>query len=262
MLKWRSSKRRRLKNGRRFRDRPIAALLQWGVCLGLIACGSFAFYRYACTSSLLSIKWIRVEGTILLDPNEVLAKSEITTADNLLQLNVDAVHRRVVAMPYIKSCTVDRTFPNRVVLSVVERVAKATLLVDNRLFEVDGEGVVLRELLPLATHVGPLITNVPDLLSVELGQQIAQDAFRKALAVWNAFGETAMAIEVTVSELAALDTNKIVMFCDELPFEIRWGRGNLSHQADNLDILWRSEGMQIDCDEYLDLRFGRDLICK
>jgi len=52
------------------------------------------------------------------------------------------------------------------------------------------------------------------------------------------------------------------MYCDELQFEIRWGRDDVVQQARNLDVLWQQRGADLPCTSYLDLRFGQDLACK
>jgi len=135
-------------------------------------------------------------------------------------------------------------------------------MVGNRLFEVDDECNVLRELLPDGLHVGPFITNVGDLGYVEPGQKLEPPALAHALAVWRAFSTTAMAQEVTVSEISAGHEGRISMYCDELPCEIRWGRDNFEKQAAKLDVFWQSQDKHIRCKDYVDLRFGDDVACK
>ena len=246
----------------RFWDGPTAQMLQWVVCLAILAVMGYRFHAYLRVSPAFAVQWVSVEGAAAVAPAAVLAASGITKEDNLLFLDRWAVRGSVEAMPYIKTCALERVFPNQVVLSVLERDPVATLLVNNHLFELDREGVVLRQVAADAAHPGPLITNVPDLVSVEPGQRLDRPPVSTALAAWDAFERVPMAAEVAVSELAALDENEIVMVCDDLPYEIRWGRGDFSRQARLLNVLWEDMGQAIGCQEYLDLRFGDDLVCK
>jgi len=85
---------------------------------------------------------------------------------------------------------------------------------------------------------------------------------KAALAVWAAFSRTAMAGDVSVSEISAARENRVCMYCDELNFEIRWGGEDLERQAGKLDVFWRAQNKNIRCKEYLDLRFGNDVACK
>ena len=258
----RHAKKRGRRSPRRFRDRPIAAVLQWVVCAGALGGTLYGFYCYLHASPVFAVQWVRVEGASVLDPETVLAASGITTADNLLFFDADAAHDRVENMPYVKTCHLTREFPDRVTLALEERSPVATLLVSNHLFEIDAEGVVLRELPADQMHSGPLVTNVAGLDYVEPGQAVSQPGLVAALAVWAAFSHTAMAHEVTVSELAAFGKNDVVMYCDELPFEIRWGRSDFAGQAWRLNLLWRESGGQLPCRASLDLRFGEQLVCK
>ena len=191
-----------------------------------------------------------------------MAASQITRADNLLFFDRVGACARVEAMPYVKECCLDRVFFDQVVLTVEERTPVVTLLESNRLFELDAEGVVLRQLPADAVNPGPLVTNVPGLGYVEPGQRLSEAAVKAALGVWGAFMGTSMAGDVTVSELAAFGKNEVLMYCDELPFEIRWGRGDFAERARRLDILWREKGGELPCTQYLDLRFDRDLACE
>jgi len=255
--KWRGRR-----SSRRFRGRHIAYVLEWTVCLGLLLVGGRFFYRYLRESPVFCVQWVCIEGARVLDPQTVLGASGITTDDNLLLLDLAETEARVARVPYVKTCRVDRVFPDRVILTIEERAPMATLLLNNGLYEIDGEAVVLRELPRNGAYPGLLITNVPGLAYVEPGQHLTQPAVAAALGVWDAFSNVSMAQDVTVSELAAYDRNKVLMFCNELPFEIRWGRGGFEDQARRLDILWREKGKELDCKEYLDLRFGNDLVCK
>lgn len=255
-LRWR---RRKLW---RFWARRAGRLLEWTLCGGLIAVGVFFFWRYLRESPVFSIQWVCIEGAKILDPQSILSVSEVTTGDNLWLLDLETVKERVEHMPYVKTCKTERIFPDRVIITIEERAPKATLLLNNGLFEIDEDGVVLREVPRKGAYTGPLVTNVPGLVYVDPGQRLTEPSVAAALAVWDAFEKTPMAGEVTVSELAAFDRNKILMFCDELPFEIRWGRGGFDEQARRLNILWHEKNGRLECREYLDLRFGGDLVCK
>jgi hypothetical protein len=52
------------------------------------------------------------------------------------------------------------------------------------------------------------------------------------------------------------------MFCDNLDYEIRWGRLDAREQAQTLDIFWRAEKGAPPCHEYLDLRFENEVACR
>lgn len=222
----------------------------------------YFFCRYVEASEQFALKSIRVEGCDTLDPNYIIAASALTTADNVLLLNTWKAARQVKDLPGVRSCEVLRHFPNEAIIRIVERERAAVLLVDNRSYAIDNDGVVLRQIADGEILPDPYITSVPELLFLKVGESLSHPPLHEALAVWQAFNQTGMASEVTVSELAARGENDIRMICDEVPYEIRWGRGNCSDQATRLDLLWTEKGGVLACNEYLDLRFGRDIACR
>ena len=262
MFRRNEEKRVRRRTARPFTERPISHVLEGTACLLLAGAFSLGTYDYVRTDPVFRVKTIRVEGACNLTPESIIAESGVTADDCLILLSTGAVRNRVSAIPYVKLCRIGRIFPDKLVIAVQERLALATLIVNNRLYEVDDEGNVLRELGPETPHVPPFITNVPDLDYVEAGQRMTQPSLKAALAVWAAFSRTAMAGDVSVSEISAARENRVCMYCDELNFEIRWGGEDLERQAGKLDVFWRAQNKNIRCKEYLDLRFGNDVACK
>jgi cell division septal protein FtsQ len=234
------------------------ALILFGALAGIAA----AFSQYVTESPRFLVKKIRVEGANVLREETILAVAGITAEDNLLLSDIEAIRARVASMPYVRECSVQRAFPDTVIIRVEEREAVAGLLVNNRVFELDEESVVLRELEDPSGHAGPLITNVPQLGVVEPGQQLGQPSLHSALALWDAFSLVPVSRELRISEISAPEEALLLVYFDDLPFETRWGRSDYLHQAQNLDILWREKGGKLPCKEYLDLRFDDDLVCK
>jgi len=266
-VKPKRTKRRAARSKTRKRRRWLRALkvslavLVVGVLVGLLG-------SYVRDARFLRVKTIGIVGAEVLEEDHIAEASGVTNIDNTLLLNTLTVRSRVEALPYVEYCRVERVFPDTVVIRVEERVAVATLMVHNQLFELDAEGVVLRQLEPQARYPGPMITQLPDMGTVEPGQRLSDSALQDALAIWQEFSAIPMAGEVTVSEIAAPNRNNIRMYCDELPFELRWGRrgdpdeNRFQLQAQRLQLLWDEKEGQLDCEEYLDLRFDRDLACR
>ncbi|NUM52799.1 MAG: FtsQ-type POTRA domain-containing protein [Candidatus Hydrogenedentes bacterium] len=247
---------------RRTNARSVRAAFFTAFMLALFSTAALGLYQYVNDSEYFRVTTIQVDGAHLLRAADIVAAAGVSNQDNILFISPSAIAERVDANPYIKSCEVTRTLPDLVRISIEERYPVATLLAHNRAYEIDREMTVLRRLPPQEPNTGPLISQVAEMGAVDPGVQLVQAPLRVAIQVWEAFAETAMANEVTVSEIAAAGVNEIRMYCNELPFEIRWGRDDVRQQARNLDVLWRQRGPELPCTEYLDLRFGQDLACK
>ncbi len=255
---WPHPKRRRpLRLGRR---------LFWCMCLLTAAAAAggigYTFHSYLAGTEELHVRTIRISGAHVLEPELIIAESGVTTQDNVLFLDERIVAGRVKGIPYVKDCKVTRVFPDMVVIDVVERGGVATLMADNRFFSIDPDGVVLEEINPAELYAEPFITEVAGVGLVQVGDYIQSQALHAALKVLEAFRATDMSKEVTVAEIAAYDENDVRMYCDELPFEIRWGRREFDKQAQRLNILWAHENKAPDFKAYCDLRFGTDVACR
>lgn len=265
MLRIRKHPQKRTRNRptrKRFAQRPISHVLEAIGCLSLAGAFLYGFYAYAQTADCFCVKTVRVEGGDPAMGGAIIGQSGITNADNLICLDTKTVRENVTALPFVETCAVQRIFPDKVTIRIAKRIPAATLLVHNRLFAVDPHGYIVHEITMGEPHPGPFITNIPDTGYVEIGQQVTEPALQAALAVWHAFRQTSMAAQVTVSEISAPHPNRIFMYCDELTFEIRWGRGDFEKQAWKLDVLWNAQNRRLACREYVDLRFGNDVACR
>jgi cell division septal protein FtsQ len=192
----------------------------------------------------------------------VLLSAGVTNRSNILLMREGAVSARVEALPAVRSCEVRRVFPGRVIIRVEERDPFATLLANNRAFVIDREGVVLEERTLGDPHVEPYITEVPGLGVLRPAERIDLPPLHAAIEMLEAFRQSEVSRSVTVSEVAARSPNDLRMYCDELPFEIRWGRGDYVPQARRLDVLWAHNDGKLSFREYCDLRFENKIACR
>ncbi len=247
---------------RQRRRRMFFVGLRLVVLFVLVAGLGHAFSQYMKESPRFTVKRIQVEGAHALDLETIRRAADIKESDNLWRASAEDIRRRIEAIPYVKHAEVRRMLPDTVIIRIEERQAAATLLVNNRAFEVDENGLVLRELDWKAEPVGALITGIPDMGPIEPGDRVEHPAFAAAMATWRAFTASPLAEFLTLGEIAAQSPNAILTYFDEIPFEVRWGRRDFEAQAMRFYVLWREMNGALPCTEYLDLRFGSDLACK
>lgn len=240
----------------------IFRLLEFIVCISIIGGFGYQLYRFTVQSDKFLVKHVQIEGLRVLDEEYVLEQSELTEQGSVLYLDVNAVRESVEAIPYVQRCTVKQVFPDTVLLTIVERVPVLTLQLNSHSYEMDLYGVVLREYGSQEIPIMPFISNVAGVNFVDIGDAVGVPALEDAIQVWDEFSKLPMAETLTVSEISAPSVNELVMFCDELVYEIRWGNGDIAKQALRLGILWEAQEGALPCTEYLDLRFEDDLACK
>jgi cell division protein FtsQ len=97
-------------------------------------------------SPLLAVRTIQVDGVHALTAAEVRQAARVRTGTPLLQVDVDAAAARVRRVPEVASAQVSRGWPDRVVITVTERVPVAVVERGGRAWLVDAGGVPVRPL--------------------------------------------------------------------------------------------------------------------
>jgi len=253
--------RRRRKNPPR-RRRVLIWTLEFFIGFGVLAGFAWAFSAYVQESERFLVKTVRVDGAHVLREEAIVAVSGIHANDNLLTLPCVAIGQRIEEMPYVRASHVERLYPDTIVITVEERTPLVTLLLNNHFFELDEEGVVLRELAQQAPDQSPILSSVPGLSAVQPGDRLEHPVLREALALWSTFRQSPLAGHLDVGEIAARAENDIAFISENVPFVLRWARGDYARQVRLLEIWWNEVGSSGPCREYLDLRFGNDLVCK
>lgn len=106
-------------------------------------------------SPMLDVDEIVVDGTRRLEPTAIAEVAGIRSGEPVLLADLAAAEARIEALPWVAEATVTRELPDAIHVSVVERVATATLVADGGAVLVDGEGVVLDETRAASTAVFP-----------------------------------------------------------------------------------------------------------
>lgn len=128
----------RLRRDRARRRRRLAVAGAVLAVLALVAGLVWAVWA----SPWLVAKQVRVSGTSLLTPEQVVSAAAVPLGTPLASLDTDAVAERVrTALPPVAAVEVARAWPDAVELAVTERVAVMVIPVAGEHMWVDGEGV-------------------------------------------------------------------------------------------------------------------------
>jgi len=141
---------------RRGRFARLRRVLRWsGFSLLVILPVGYSGYRlavYGLTSPrfmLTSGDDITVEGNRYVSREEVLnvlgfpSSGKLTHGVNIFRFSLEAGRKQLEAIPWVKSATLARAYPNRLAVSLTERTPVAFVNIEGRMKLVDGEGVLL-----------------------------------------------------------------------------------------------------------------------
>jgi len=172
--------------------RVVALLLLMALMVGLV----WLFYF----SDVLAVKQVEVEGTRTLSSEEIRDVAAVPSGEPLARVDLQAIRARVQALAVVRDAKVTRSWPDRVLIDVDERIAIAVVEIGGRIRGMDAEGVVFRD------YPKP----PPDMPQVRTSSDTRSDALREAAAVVEALPPE-IDRQVDHIEVATIDQISLVL---------------------------------------------------
>lgn len=135
----------------------LAFLAAWGA-YGLYLSGQWRPTVDALTSAVgFSVASIEIRGLAEADSTEISDRIDVTQASSLLMVDAERARARIAEIPWVSDVSVKKLYPNRIVVTLTERLPFALWQDDGRLKVVDKTGAVMSETLQ-PRHAGlPLV---------------------------------------------------------------------------------------------------------
>lgn len=170
----RSSRRARRNRNRKLRRVLVAVLI-----LSSMAVGGVALVR----SPLFEVDGIRIVGTQLLTRETVIAQSGLRVGMNVLSVDTESVRRRLETLPLVRKATVERLYPSKVRIRLIERVAAATARTPGGLWLIERSGLL----------IAPVSATPLGLSEVRVTATVGSPAMAEAMRLWSAMPDWARA---------------------------------------------------------------------
>ncbi len=206
---------------------------------------------------------IVVEGTHVLASQDILASAAIPSNSLLFTLDLYAIERRIAKNPYVKSVAVHRDVPNRIRISIEERVPVAAIVLD-RLYYVDAEGCVLPPARSRFIFDLPVLTG--DLPAGEFvtGVRTKNRNALDALAILFLAQEINEELYRNISEIHFDENKDPVFYTAEFGIPVAIGRDQIGVNLVKFDGFWKSVvakngAYQL---QYIDLRFEDQVVVR
>jgi cell division protein FtsQ len=217
---------RRRRSRKLGRLRPLLAIL---VAVLLVVAGVYVVWF----SSLLSVDKVQVTGTSSVTPVQIREAAQVPLGRPLAGVDLDAIRRRVAALPPVKSVRVSRAWPHQVRIDVTERLAVAVVPRGRGFRGLAADGVLFR-----TYRARP--AGLPE---IKDGGSADQDARHEAARVVGSL-PPAVLRRVDHVSVATIDQIKLVMRSGRL---VVWGDSSQSTQkAEVLAVLMKRPSSVID----------------
>jgi len=232
----------------------------WLWFLLLTSLGLIAFSNYWKTS--LKLKEVVIEGTRIVDKNELLQLSQVQTGTLLYDLDLTSVQKNVLSHHYVKDATVERNLPSSIRIAIVERQPLA-LVNGNEIRYLDEEGVVLPHSVSKALFDLPVLSGIPGSVALKLGSRIEHPDVQEALSILSTAKLVSRELFHLISEVQ-IRRGDIVLYSTESGVPIIFGRGDAPAKLVRLETFWneivRERGAQNL--QYVDLRYDDQVVVR
>lgn len=205
----------------------------WGkyvaIALALLVSLGITGYFLVEKTSFFSIKTVDVSGNEKLKKDRVLLYSGIAIGDSIMELDEEEIVLNLKSEPYIESVKIEKKYPDRIVLEIVEK--KDVLVVDgDKKIYLDGEGTVLSISDSLKSYYVPVVEGLklkkPVVSStVEYSNKIEKEEFKDFLA--------------GVGKLGLFSEISIVKITEKNELEIHFGSKKVALLGEFKDIEYK-----------------------
>lgn len=264
------NKQKKLKSNRRKQEkqprdwkRLFHCLLRIGIASGsgfLLASGALLTGQMLLESGYFGVHQVRVEQQNRVSEGDILDASDINPGDSLFDLELHMIGRKIEEHPWIAKAEVERSFPNQVVIRVVERQVRAIIDLDY-LYYVDRGGVVFKMLESGDELDYPVITGIDRQYLLDHPNQ-TQDSLDLALSLMDQLEQRQLFNLDDVSEIHFDQNEGLIVHTRIGGVPVRMGKQNFYAKLDRLEAIYKDLEPRLLALKYIDLNVTDRVIVK
>lgn len=265
-----ANKQKKIKTNRRKQEKQprdwkklFHRMLRIGIASGsgfLLASGALLTVQVLLESGYFGVEQVRVEQQSRVSEGEILEASDIKIGDSLFDLDLDMIGRKIEEHPWIARAEVERSFPNQVVIRVVEREARAIIDLDY-LYYVDRGGEVFKMLDSGDELNYPVITGIKREYLLENPDK-TENCVQLALRLMEVLDRREKFNLDQVSELHYDEQEGLVLYTRVGGVPVRMGRNGFEPKLNRLEHIYDDIEPRLLALKYIDLNVTDRVIVK
>ncbi len=212
---------------------------------------SIGYFLVAAAKSAFVVRKIVVIGNAHLSDEELRGYAGLKGGESLITLSSSSIYEKISASPWIRSVSVRKEFPDRLIIYVKETEPFALLDTKGGLFIVDERGKMLERLRASAMPFLPII----------VGDPVAdREVFAESIHLVRAIRESGLITRKNRIEVIARRLNELAVNLDGVVVKVGAGQyeDKLSRFAE-LEGEIANRNIPVD---YIDLRFANRVVVK
>ena len=265
-----SNKQKKIKTNRRKQEKQARdwkklfhRLLRIGIASGtgfLLASGALLMAQMLLDSGYFGVQQIRVEQQERVTEGDILDASDIKVGDSLFDLELHMIGRKIEEHPWIARADVERSFPDHVVIRVVEREARAIIDL-GYLYYVDSAGEVFKMLDAADQLDYPVITGIDRQYLLDNPDQ-TQSCLNLALQLMDELDSRDLFNLDDVSEIHYDQQEGIILHTRIGGVPVRMGKVGFKVKLNRLEKIYSDLEPRLMALEYIDLNVTDRVIVK
>lgn len=221
--------------------------------LSLFVYGGHRLYTHLREDSVFALKEVEIRGGERLSEGQLLGILRVGERSDLLTMELSEISKRLQAHPWIEEVKMEKVFPHKLSVQIVERKPIAILQMEEPYY-VDAKGVIFA---PVGERDGfdyPFITGLTRRHLDEEPEE-SRRLIGKALELLSALRQRRTLLLEEASEIHVEKTFGLQYFTKEEGIEVRMGWDRYGEKLRRLSIIWsdlKRKGIQplsIDCSD-------------
>ena len=223
---------------------------------GPLGVAAASLYDFILENPYFSVREIQVRGGNKVSGSEIVAMAGLRQGMSIWRIDLTSIEKKIAKHPWVHRVLARREFPRRVIIDVEERVPKAIVAM-RKLYYVDADGVVFKEVSPGENVKYPLLTGLraEEMTSADLSvRRRIQDAIR--------LGELMAQRAHSLSEIHFDAPDRVVVYTTDLPLALRMGWGDWEEKLGRMDrlmALWKGNEERL---ASLDMSFRDQIVAR
>ena len=238
-------------------------MLRIGIASGsgfLLASGALLTAQMLLESGYFGVQQIRVEHQERVSEGDILDASDIKIGDSLFDLELHMIGRKIEEHPWIARADVERSFPDHVVIRVVEREARAIIDL-GYLYYVDRAGEVFKMLDADDELNYPVITGIDRQYLLDNPDQ-TQNCLNLALQLMDELTDRTLFNLEDISELHYDQQEGMIMHTRIGGVPVRMGKLGFNVKLNRLEKIYSDLEPRLMALKYIDLNVTDRVIVK
>jgi cell division septal protein FtsQ len=223
---------------------------------GPLAIAVASLREFVLESAYFSVREIQVRGGDKVAGNEIVSMAGLRRGMSIWSIDLPSIEAKIAKHPWVRRVQVRREFPRRVVIDVEERTPKAIVAL-RRLYYIDVDGVVFKEVDPGEDVKFPLLTGLR-------AEQLAAPDTTTRQRIREAIRLSEMMVQRShsLSEIHFAKPDRLVVYTTAYPVALHMGWGNWAEKLQRMErllALWQGNEERLGS---LDMSFRDQVVAR